>query len=168
MKKPDQIVEKIGERVRIKSINQEPSLTQQQFKDQCDINNIIKRYRLTGEITHVSKKKGHYGDYSEVPDYQTAMEIVIKADTAFNELPASLRKRFGNSPAELLSFISDPANQEEAAKLGLLNSVVQTDNNKNNQAATEQKNVTQNTKKSIKQQDKKILQESPPSQDIED
>ena len=35
-------------------------------------------------------------------------------------LPAQMRSRFNNDPAELLKFIKDPANLDEAVKLGIL------------------------------------------------
>jgi hypothetical protein len=37
----------------------------------------------------------------------------------FEDLPAEVRFRFDNKPAELLKFMSDPANADEAIDLGL-------------------------------------------------
>lgn len=107
--------------ISIESINTEPTLTQQQFKEQCDINNIIKHYTQTGELP-LSKKVGQFLDVSNVQDYHTALQTVFEAQHAFDALPSSIRSRFENDPNQLLAFIEDDANHEEALTLGLLSS----------------------------------------------
>ena len=97
-----------------------PSRTQQSFKDECDINNIVKRYRETGVITHLASSEAFYDDVSNVPDYQTALGVVMDAEEKFMQLPATVRKRFDNDPAQMLEFIQDDNNYEEAVSLGLL------------------------------------------------
>lgn len=106
--------------IKIQTINTEPSMTSQQFKDQCDVNNIMKKYRLTGELTHLRKNQGQYIDLTQLPDYQTALQTVIDANSAFESLPAHVRKHFQNDPKQLLQFVADPKNKEEAIKLGLI------------------------------------------------
>lgn len=96
------------------------SMTQQQFKDATDVNEIMKRYTQTGEINHLNKGQGIYLDNIEIPAYQDALDIVIQANLAFENLPAEVRKRFSNDPAELMQFLEDPKNREEGEKLGLL------------------------------------------------
>lgn len=105
--------------ISVESINSEPTLTQQQFKEQCDINNIIKQYTLTGELP-LSKKVGQFLDVSNVQDYQTALNTVFEAQQAFDNLPSKIRSRFENDPNQLIAFIEDDANHEEALTLGLL------------------------------------------------
>lgn len=105
--------------IDIGSINEEPTLAQQQFKDECDINNIIKNYSQTG-VLPVSKKVGAFLDVSNVADYQTSLQTVYEAQKAFDALPSNIRSRFENDPNQLLAFIEDDANRDEALKLGLL------------------------------------------------
>jgi len=107
-------------RLRVRTINNSPSLTQQQFKEECDINNIILKHAKTGEYTHVSKKMGMYGDFTKIQDYQSMVDTVIKAEEAFMSLPATTRARFSNDPGKLLEFLQDDKNKEEGIKLGLL------------------------------------------------
>lgn len=114
------IVEPNG-RVRVRTVNTLDSRTQQQFKDECDINNIIKKYTQTGEITHLARSKGVYADVSEITDYNDAVLKVMKADAAFMTLDASIRARFSNDPAQFLAFMQDPKNYDEGVKLGLFN-----------------------------------------------
>lgn len=108
-------------RTVVETINTEPSLTQQQFKDECDINNIMKKYATTGQFTHVTGKQGMYGDFSSIKDYHTMVQTVLYAQEAFSTLPAEMRARFKNDPGMLLDFLQDSKNYDEALKLGLIN-----------------------------------------------
>lgn len=99
---------------------EEPSMAQQHFKDECDVNNILRKYESTGLVTHVANGTPSYGDFSSVLEFQQAQNILIEAQDAFEALPASLRKRFDNDPALMLEFIENPDNREEAEKLGLV------------------------------------------------
>jgi phage internal scaffolding protein len=105
--------------IRVTTVNNQPSKTDQQFAQLCDINQIIKKYRQTGIISHLSNKTGKYADLSEFKGYQDALQKTINANNAFQSLPSPIRKKFGNDPQELISFLSDPSNNEEAIKLGL-------------------------------------------------
>lgn len=118
---PDQKITIVDGRVHVESINDLPSMTQQQFKDECDINNIMKKYASTGQFTHLTSKQGAYSDFSMITDYQEMLETVRYAQDAFASLPADVRTRFANDPGNLLGFIQDPSNYDEGVKLGLLN-----------------------------------------------
>lgn len=104
----------------VHTVNEQPSETDQSFGKECDINHIVKKFIKTGQITHLARRQGFYGDQSQIPDFQNAMDTVTKAQQAFDALPAHLRKRFANSPQELVEFLKDPKNREEAITLGLL------------------------------------------------
>lgn len=97
----------------------ERGMTKQSFKAECDINNIVNKYASTGVLTHVNEGTPSYGDFSPV-DFLDSMNLVISAQAAFDGLPSSLRRRFGNDPYELLSFLANDENREEAIKLGLI------------------------------------------------
>lgn len=96
-----------------------PSLTKQQCRDECDIARIIEQYDRTGLIRHVSASVARYGDFSEVNEYQESLNRVIAAQEAFEELPAAIRKRFGNDPGTFFEFATDPANLPVMRELGL-------------------------------------------------
>lgn len=93
----------------------------QSFVPECDINNILKQYSVTGQIRHISAnaEKGAYMDLPDEVDFQASLHIVADAQRAFATLPAKTRDRFNNDPASFLAFMADPENQEEAIKLGL-------------------------------------------------
>lgn len=105
---------KTGELVEV------PSMTKQEFVAECDINNIIKQYSVTGQLKHISARaaQGQYLDLPDDLDFQSSLEIVRQAQEAFATLPSGTRSRFENDPAKFLAFLSDPANQDEAIKLG--------------------------------------------------
>ena len=98
---------------------EEPSLAQQHFKDECDINNILRQFNITGLLPE-STLSPRYGDFSGIVDYHTALNAVIAADSEFERLPAQLRARFNNDPEQLINFISDENNRSEAEQLGLV------------------------------------------------
>lgn len=64
-------------------------------------------------------RQPEYFDHPCSYDYQDALEIVARGEEAFDSLPAEVRVKFRH-PAEFLSWLEDPANYDEADKLGLL------------------------------------------------
>lgn len=96
----------------------DPSLTQQQFAAETDINNIVATFLKTGYLPEPSRMP-QYVDYEGVFDYQTAMNVVRLADENFMRMDAATRARFHNSAQEFLDFFADPSNMPEAIRLGL-------------------------------------------------
>ncbi|WNK13649.1 MAG: internal scaffolding protein [Microvirus sp.] len=103
------------------SIKTQPNspYTKQEFKNECDINILMARYQVTGELTNLNERAPQYLDATGF-DYQTSMEFIAGAKSLFHELPSDLRFRFGNDPAAFLDFTSKDSNREEMAALGLL------------------------------------------------
>jgi len=100
--------------------NLEPSRTQQQFQQECDINYIVKQNMETGFISHTNKRAPIWGaDLGEATDLKSAMDFVRETNELFNSYDADLRARFQNDPQKFLDFFNDPDNAEEAIKLGL-------------------------------------------------
>ncbi len=95
------------------------SMTKQSFKDECDINFIMKKFEKTGLLDHVNKFNGYYGDLPENVDYQTALNSVFEAEAAFRSLTADIRSKFHNDAGEFLAFVEDAENAEEIIALGL-------------------------------------------------
>lgn len=95
-----------------------PSRTKQAFKDECDINNILRKYEKTGLLTHVAAYNGRYEELPDPIDYQEALHQLRDAEAAFMSLPSRLRRDFDNDPAAFLSFVSS-ASAEQLVELGL-------------------------------------------------
>lgn len=106
------------------AIDPEESVVQQQFADECDINTIVKRFGLTGELPNGIAMPVS-GDFTGVTDFQSAMNLIRKSQEAFFELPAEVRERFSNDPARLMQFLEDPSNRDEAIKLGIVSKPVE-------------------------------------------
>lgn len=107
-----------GKRTRVGISEFSPSLTQQQFRDECNINNILEKYQKTGAIAHANNHAANYGFASSL-DFRESMEIVTQAQEMFQDLPSSIRNKFGNSPEAFLDFAQNPENASEMVSLGL-------------------------------------------------
>lgn len=101
-------------------IRKKNSKVQQQFKDQCDVNHIIAKYIKTGELVHQTSMQLRYGDQASAADYLMSMQKIVNATEAFNSLNPKIRERFSNKPENMLAFLEDNSNYDEAVKLGLV------------------------------------------------
>jgi len=102
----------------------EPTLAQQHFADEVNINSIIAKYNATGYLvdpTVATSRMPQYGDFAAVADYHSAQTAIATANQNFDMLPSGIRKRFNNDPAELLQFLEKEENRNEALTLGLIN-----------------------------------------------
>lgn len=105
------------------------SLTMQNFAAECDISNIMRSFAKTGLVNHVNRYQGQYGDFADAPTYHEAMNIIVEAQDAFDSLPANLRAKFANDPAQFLDFVHNPENEKEMIELGLANPSQAIENN---------------------------------------
>lgn len=100
----------------------EETRTKQSFKDECDINNIVRKPNLP-ELIAAGELIAQYGDFSDMPTYHEAQNIVANANAQFALLPAETRERFQNNPAKFLAFANDPKSGPEMVRLGLAKAV---------------------------------------------
>jgi len=98
--------------------------TVQSSKDEADINTIVERFGVTGQLPQ-NVRTPLSGDFTEAVDFRTALDAVIEAQRSFDAMPAGVRKRFGNDPAEFVDFSTARddkgvlVNLVEMRKLGL-------------------------------------------------
>jgi len=110
-----------GKREKIVSVPVGESKTLQSFRDESDVNNIMRRYKKTGILIpeSVQRRQAFYGDFVERGfDFQQAQNALLAANETFMSLSAELRYRFHNNPLEYIRFIENPANRDECIKLG--------------------------------------------------
>lgn len=98
--------------------NHSPSLSIQSAKDESDINFLVRRFGLTGELNGIQPPPS-IEEFAEVFDYQSAMNLIVKSRESFMELSPEIRFRFANDPGLFVAFCADPANIDEARKLGI-------------------------------------------------
>lgn len=103
-----------------------PSLTRQEFKDEANVNNLLKRYAVSGAfydpltIQKAASRKPLFGDFTHFQDFQACQNAIIEAREAFDALPVEVREKFNYEPAKLIEWLADDSNREEAIKLGLI------------------------------------------------
>lgn len=98
---------------------EDKSLTRQSEAEDADINTIVKRFGLTGELPD-NFRSPTYADFDEVTDFHTAMNAVRAASESFMTLPPDLRSRFDNDPQKLIAFVGDKTNRQAAIDMGLI------------------------------------------------
>ena len=99
----------------------EPSLAKQSFKNECDINQLMRKYQKTGVIEHLNTHQGDYGNFIGFEDYQISLNRILEAEDAFSTIPSEIRNKFSNDPAKFLEFVQNPANLAEMQEMGLAN-----------------------------------------------
>lgn len=100
-------------------VSDEVTRTQQQYREECDINTIARNFGITGRLPE-GVRMPTFGDFSDVSDYQSALNAARRASQSFMAMPAEVRERFANSPQKFLEFCSDARNRDEAVRLGLV------------------------------------------------
>lgn len=92
--------------------------TKQAFKDECDINQILKRAQREGSLSHVQKyPKAVYGEFDGEFDLLTATGKIARAEEIFRDLPSEIRSEFGNNALAFVKFAGDPANNSKLVEL---------------------------------------------------
>lgn len=93
------------------------SLVQQHFQDEVDINTIVRRFGVSGQLPLGPNGPAVYGDFSGITDYDSALDTISRANDAFMALPADVRLRFKNDPAELIRYAQSVTEEEFTAAL---------------------------------------------------
>lgn len=94
--------------------------TQQHKRDETNVNVIMKRFKKSGQLPNMeSIQNMQYRDVSDVPDFMTMRNQMIKAEEAFLTIPPTIRRQFDNDPVKFLQFIADPQNKEKGIELGI-------------------------------------------------
>lgn len=97
-------------------LNTGEGLTQQEFRDETDINLILQKYgvyAIAGE--HPPEV---YRDVSKDYDYMEAFQAVQEAQEAFASLPAHARRALGDDPVKLMQLSQTEDGVKQLVKLG--------------------------------------------------
>lgn len=104
-----------------------PSLTQQEFKESCDINNILAKFAVQAQALGVEpsqlmpQDQGTYGDFSNLDDFQTAQNKIAFLNDQFSNLPSDVRRKFGDDLNTFIGALSYPNRIDELGELGVWN-----------------------------------------------
>lgn len=89
--------------------------TQQHLKEDADINTIMRRFGVTGQIPAFAPGNGMYGDFTGIQDYEDAVMRIEAAQEAFMRLPPEVREKFSNNPGELVKFAATASEEDFVA-----------------------------------------------------
>ncbi len=90
-------------------------VTKQAFKDETNIVKIMARADKLGTISHLQKFEGVYADFADFDFFEQTQKLT-QGREIFDELPAEVRKEFGQSPAAFFAYVNDPKNADDLAK----------------------------------------------------
>jgi len=95
----------------------EPTRVKQEFKDDVNINSIIRRMKNgQNPPSWMTSNTPHYGDFSNMPtSFMEAHAIMEAGNAAFLSLPLALRRELDHDPRNL-----DQMTQEQYERFGLL------------------------------------------------
>lgn len=97
-----------------------PVRTKQEFKKECDINNIMTKFRKTGKLPDYIKQNPIYGDFTDAENYIESLNTVVKAQQQFELQSSEVRNKFKNDVALFLDYINDVNNKAEAEDLQII------------------------------------------------
>jgi len=108
----------------------ETSLTQQQFRDECDINVVLQQYNVQELVSAdtVDLRDMAFGNFAAWDSYEDVEASLVLAQEAFATLPASTRARFDNDLATCVAWLDDPQNYAEATDMGIISKVLASGN----------------------------------------
>lgn len=95
------------------------ALTKQEFRDETDINTLLRRFGVTGQFPK-NVRMPVYGDFDQISDFHSATNAIALASESFEQMPAQIRERFQNDPERFVEFCLDDRNRPEAEKWGLV------------------------------------------------
>ena len=100
--------------LKIKKKVYDDGRTKQSFKDQCDINKILKKAMRTGSIAHLQKyPEATYGEFDGEFTLLEAHGRIARANQIFAELPSEIRREFNNDALAFVSFAGNPENNDK-------------------------------------------------------
>lgn len=97
----------------------DPSLAVQSQLEDADINTIVKRFGLTGELPANKRVPLDPDTFYDNVEYRDCLDVVAKANASFMSLPAGVRARFDNDPALFCDFAEVPENYDTLVEWGL-------------------------------------------------
>ena len=88
----------------------------QQYKEECEIENIIRR-AVEGDYNALNQSKGQYMDITSCPQsLAQAQQMIIELKTKFDDLPKEIKAKFDYN-AEI--YIAEFGSEEWAEKTGV-------------------------------------------------
>lgn len=117
-------VRRRGQRRRVVSESDLPSMTKQADLPNANIHSLLSRFSNTGLLPQKVAKPIDKHSFVEGASFHESMSLVTAAQQQFMQQPVAIRQRFDNSPEKFFEFCTDAKNIDELRNLGLANPVV--------------------------------------------
>lgn len=97
---------------RVRTVNDEPSMTVQSDRNRSEIKQILAKYAETGVVDHMRNVDLQFRDVSEFEDFADLMLQTKVAEQEFLKLPSKLREVFDHDVMTWLDCAHDPEKLE--------------------------------------------------------
>lgn len=95
----------------------------QAYKDEVDMENILKRVSDTGEIGLLNQRKGSFVDVTTMPKNMIdAANLIKQAEKDFYNMPTETREKFDNN---FNKYIATAGSEEWAKNMGYIKEVIE-------------------------------------------
>lgn len=105
-----------------------PSLTSQEFKDEVDINNVLKKYAAQAKLLGLPISEvlpplssDQFSDVSNYDDFISSMNKIATMKQTFENLPSDVRRKYGDRVEDFVKGLSNPDDFNYLAEKGVLN-----------------------------------------------
>jgi hypothetical protein len=98
--------------------NFEESIVEQHHEPETNINNIIAKHGLVTSQDIDALKNMRFDDVTN-NDFQEMMNMMIRANESFSNIPSNVRAHFNNDAAAFLDFTLNPDNHQQLIDWGL-------------------------------------------------
>lgn len=89
--------------------------TQQHQKQEADINEIVRRFGVTGKLP-AAPLPPSLEEFGETFDFMSAMNQLNAAKQAFMALPAEIRNAYNNNPHQYVAHVDSMLNEPDQAQ----------------------------------------------------
>lgn len=103
-----------------RSFDPKEGRTKQADASSTDIRTAVERDQIKLDLPAITGEVMMYGDFTNVPDMQTSMNMIIAAEEEFMRIPPRIRSKFENNVATFVEAVTDPTREEEMIELGLI------------------------------------------------
>lgn len=104
-----------------------PSLTSQEFLDECNINKLLYKYASQAKMLGLSISEvlpristDAFRDVSNAETFHESMNRISQMNDLFSNLPSDVRRKYGDTVEGFVNALGDPSQYEYLAEHGVL------------------------------------------------
>lgn len=104
-----------------------PSLTSQEFKDECNINKLLYKYASQAKMLGLPISEvlpristDAFRDVSNAESFHESMNRISQMNDLFSNLPSDVRRKYGDTVEGFVNALGNPSEYEYLAEHGVL------------------------------------------------